>query len=220
MPYRKYKSTKRYSRPGYMNCGKMVYGDAKKALAVARAVKSMVNVELKNFDVQQTAVALTTTPVITQLSNIAQGDTTNSRDGAQVRAKSLEFSALINFNSSGSKTNVRLMLVWDKQTNQAIYGISDLLQDVTVSDVMVTPYNLDNKFRFSVIYDRRFNLTTAKTSINIKRVFRFNKILRYDASTPSIADLTSNSLSLVQWSNEAVNEPNISTFCRLRFVDN
>ena len=58
MPYRK--TYKKNSRPGYKACGRMVYSDAKKALSIARGVRRLINVEIKNFDVQQTSVALTT----------------------------------------------------------------------------------------------------------------------------------------------------------------
>ena len=79
MPARKKVS---YRRPGYRACGRMVYGDAKKALVIAKGVRRLLNVEIKNFDTQFTFVTLGA-PTITQLTNIPRGDTTNERDGAQ-----------------------------------------------------------------------------------------------------------------------------------------
>lgn len=79
MPYKKRSS---YKRPGYKSCGRMVYGDAKKALVLARGIKRLINVEVKNFDTQQNNVVITNVPVIVQLTNIPTGDTTNSRDGS------------------------------------------------------------------------------------------------------------------------------------------
>ncbi len=222
MPYKKtYKYKKKPSRPGYMSCGKMVWGDAKKALAMAQGLKRLVNVEVKNFDVQQTNVPVTDTPVIIQLSNIPQGDTTITRDGAQCKVLALELSLHMLRHSSATGTSVRILLVCDKQTNQAIYLNSDLLDDVTVTDNLVSPYNLDNKFRFTVLFDRVFNLSEGSNSVvDFKRTFRMNKILRFDGNVPFIADLTSNSLSLIQVSNQVTNDPNLTMFSRLRFVDN
>ncbi len=221
MPYKKYYKKRGSARPGYASCGKMVWGDAKKALTLAQGLKRLVNVEIKNHDVQQTVVNLTTTPVIIQLSNIPQGDTTITRDGAQCKVLAIEMNVQIHAVASSSISTVRLLLVCDKQTNQAIYVNTDLLEDVTISDNLVTPLNLDNKFRFNVIWDKVYTLPLNGQSVrNIKKVFRMSKILRFDSSTPSIADLTSNSFSLVQMANEGTNLPTITMFSRLRFVDN
>ncbi len=212
---------KKRTGPGYKACGKMVYSDAKKALGIAKHLKRLVNVEIKNFDVQQTNTTIAGSPVIIQLSNIPQGDTTITRDGAQCKVLALELSIFLTRHSSSTNSTVRLMLVCDKQTNQAIYVNSDLLEDVTIIDGLVTRYNLDNKFRFSVIWDRLFHINEGSSSSkSFKKTFRMNKILRFDGNTPSIADLTSNSLSLVQVSNEATNTPSITMFSRLRYVDN
>ncbi len=221
MPYKKYYKKKTY-RPGYKSCGKMVAGDAYKAYKVAMNLKRLVNVEVKNFDVQQNEVVITSTPVIIQLSNIPRGDTTITRDGAQCKVLAIELSLYLERTPSSITTNVRLMLVCDKQTNQAVYTSADLLEDITLNDNIVSPYNLDNKFRFSVIWDRTFSLPSGGSNAvtNFKRKFRMSKILRFDASTPSIADLTSNSFSLIQMSNEDEFSPEITMFSRIRFVDN
>lgn len=221
MPYRKTYKKKQYRRPGYKSCGKMVWGDAKKALTIASNLKRLVNVEVKNFDVQQQGVALSTTPVIIQLSNIPQGDTTISRDGAQCKVLALELALQMTRHSSSTITTARILLVCDRQTNQAIYLNTDLLEDVTTNDNLVAPYNLDNKFRFTVIMDKVFNLATGSSGVkHFKKVFRMNKIIRFDGNTPSIADLTSSSLSLIQFANESTNTPLITMFSRIRFVDN
>ncbi len=210
----------RYKRPGYMACGKMVFGDAKKALVIAKGLKSLLNVEIKNHDVQTTSAALDQTFDINQLTNIAQGDTTVTRDGAQCKVVAVEFNALIIANDTNPKTAVRLMLVCDKQTNQAIYNIADLLDDSTAVDNIVSPLNLNNKHRFNVIYDRVHYCSLAKPVIHVKRTFKMNLLIRYDGSTPSIADLTQNSLSFNTVSNEATNTPTIAFFHRIRYVDN
>ncbi len=61
---RRYKKKSNGRRPGYVSCGKMVYSDASKALAMAKYLKSVVNVEYKNFDTQTLASAIGQTPAI------------------------------------------------------------------------------------------------------------------------------------------------------------
>ncbi len=213
-------SRSKYRRPSYRSCGKMVLSDGRKALLMASHLKRLVNVEIKNHDVQITGSAITDTAVITQLSNIPQGDTTITRDGAQVKALSLEFVAHLGLNTSGTTTIVRLIIVRDKQTNQAIYTAADLLDDVTSGDQLASPYNLDNKFRFQILHDKVYNLHASNTNQIVKKTFKLNHILRFDGSTPSIADLTSSSYSLLSVGNEITNDPTIVLFSRLRFVDN
>ncbi len=221
MPYKKTYTRKRSYRPGYKACGKMVYSDAGKALRIAAGLKRLVNVEVKNFDVQQTNVGVTSTPAIIQLSNIPQGDTTITRDGAQCKVLALELSLFFTRHVSAFNTSIRILVVCDKQTNQAIYLTTDLMADVTAIDNIVSAYNLDNKFRFTILLDKVFNLSEgSNSSRHYKKVIRMSKILRFDGSTPSIADLPSNSFSLYQVSNEAVNECAVTMFSRLRYVDN
>ncbi len=213
---------KKSYRPGYRACGSMVAGDARKALTIAKSIKRLINVEVKNFDVQLTGTAITDTPLITQLSNIPQGDGVSARDGAQCKMIGLELSFALNQStSSAGGTQIRVMLVQDKQTNQAIYTAADLLEDVTQSDALVSPRNLDNMRRFSVLLDRTWVLNIAGvTNILYKHYFKKDVLLRFDASTPSIADLTQNSMSLLLVGNEVTNDPTITLFARLRYVDN
>lgn len=218
MPYQKKKY--KYKRPGYKACGKMVYADAAKALAIARGVKRLLNVEIKNHDVQQLGIGLTTAPVITQLSNIIQGDTTITRDGSQCKMLGINLNYFIQLGPSGIVTVVRIMLVLDKQTNQAIYLNTDLLEDVTVGDNILSPRNLDNLHRFTILYDQTHNISTARSVVVVKKYIRKEVILRYDASGNDIADLTQNSISLVQMTNVTSAQPLISSFLRLRYVDN
>lgn len=222
MPYVKRKKYSRSSRPGYGRCAKMVYSDASKALTIAKGLHRLLNVEIKNFDVQQTGVSVSQTAVIIQLTNIPQGDTTVTRDGNQAKMLGVDLNYTITVNDTPTipRHLIRIMLVVDKQTNQAIYAIGDLLEDSTGLDNLVSPRNLNNKHRFTILYDRLHNLSIAFSVAHVRKYIKKEVLLRYDASTPSIADLTQNSLSLVQISNGTVNLPTITSFNRVRYVDN
>ncbi len=212
---------KKNYRPGYISCGKMVLTDAQRALKVAMSVKRLLNVEVKNHDVQQTSLVYTDTVTIFQLTNIPRGDTTNTRDGAQCKVVALELSFIITKNVNATVTHTRLMIVQDKQTNQAIYTSADLLEDVTASDVFISPANLDNRRRFNVLYDRKFVMDSVGVeSYIVKKYFKMNMLLRFDAAAADITDLTQNSLSLLLVGSEVTNDPVITFFARVRFIDN
>ncbi len=200
----------------------MVISDASKALALARGVKRLLNVEFKNHDLLQGAVGIPDgVGTIFQLTNIPQGDTGTSRDGANVKITSIYIKGIMILSSSANSTVYRIMLVEDKQTNQAIYSTADLLADTGNVNSLVAPLNLDNQFRFNVLYDQLSVVDDgAKKSLPFKIFKTVNKRLRFDASTPGIGDLRSSSYSLLMISSEPTNTPSMRFFSRFRFVDN
>ncbi len=225
MPYQRRYKKKKYSnnshgRPGYVRCGKMVISDASKALSMVKALKVLVNVEKKNHDIA-TAIGISTTPTILEMTNILQGDTTLQRDGSQCKIISIMVRYLVTQHVTAVSTTLRVMIIHDKQTNQAIYTAADLLVDVTANDALNSPRNLDNMKRFSVLYDRVHSLSdSGRTTSNHRFYKNCNILLRFDNAAAAITSLTQSSISLLLVSNEATNVPNVNIFTRLRFVDN
>lgn len=194
---------------------------ARTAFSMAKKALMALNVEYKCFDVQVTNGPCTTTPAIVQLTNIPQGDTAITRDGNQIKITRNLLRYSISGNSSAADQLIRVMLVLDQQTNQAIYSAADLLQDVSAFDSILSPLNLDNKFRFHVLYDKVHRLTSgANNSVYVNKMFNLQQRIRFDNSTPSIADLTSQSLSFLCVSNQATGSLTVTLFNRIRFVDN
>ncbi len=212
------KARKRYGQ--YKKCAGYVAHDATKALALAKYLKGIVNVEFKQHTVVATA-AISSTPLITQTTNISLGDTTLTRDGSNIKVVGLTFSYLLAQHASAVTTLVRVMVIHDRQTNQAAFSSPNILDDVSTGDAIVSPRNLDHTHRFQVLYDKvhAFSDSGQKTlyrSFNRKMQLK----LRYDADDGTIADLTSSSLALMFLSNEATNTPTITFSHRIRYVDN
>ncbi len=213
---RSYRKSYNYKAKGYGG----YLGTASKALAVAYGIKRLLNVEFKFHDVQATSLQIQNTPVIVQITNIPQGDTSETRDGAQVKLTRLSIKYKF-VGGNAADAMVRIMLIHDKQTNQAIYSASDLLQDVTANDNIVSATNLDNKYRFHVLYNKVVRLSNATNNTVYQEIMKDVDIrLRFDASTPSIADLTSSSLSLLFVSTLTTTAPLLTLFSRVRYVDN
>ncbi len=210
-----------HNKPTYVKCAKMVMSDASKALAMAKYLKGLVNVERKNHDSVGTNVARSSTIAIVNLTSIAQGDTTVTRDGSSCKIVSIDFRYFITQNASAANTLVRVMLVLDKQTNQALYATTDLLADVSTSDSIVSLRNLDNQVRFSVLYDKvhAFSITgRGSSSHKFYKTCQYK--IRFDNAAAAITSNPGLSLSLLVVSNEATNTPLMTHFLRLRFVDN
>ncbi len=215
MPARRRKARRKRGRMQiYGAAGHQLYKDV-------RSLKRLINVEFKFHDVQLTSVAISITPGIVQLSNIAQGDTDVTRDGSQLKVLSIQLAYQIIAHASSTRTFVRVLLVKDKQTNQAIYEASDLLSDVTTQDSIVSPYNRDNRRRFTVLYDKVHTFSEGGSQlVKFGRKFRQDQMLRYDATVGDITDLTQSSYSLMTISNESTNTPVLTVFNRLNYVDN
>ncbi len=220
MPYKK-RYRKRTVRPTYMGCGKMVMSDAQKALAIARGVKALLNVEYKSHTVTAAALAITDSASATNLTLLVQGDTDITRDGSQVKFTSLRFGFTLKSNASATRTNVRIMLVHDKQTNQAQATATQVLQDSTPIDAIISAYNIDNVSRFNILYDKVFSLDPSYIP-TLSRVVhkKLNLKVRYDANAGDVTDLTQDSIFLIMVSDQVTNDPTISHQIRLRYLDN
>jgi hypothetical protein len=193
---------------------------ATKALALARQVKGMVNVEYKKHTVQQTtqAIPYAITPV--PLTIIARGDTDETRDGGKLRIKWYTFNYLLTRDPSSFDTVVRILIILDTQTNQALFSGTDLFQDATIADNLISGLNLDNAGRFRLLYDRT-HVLKADHQVIVRKVYKKCDLpIQYDATTGAIADQTKNSLALCVFSNQSTHIPTISYQFRARFIDN
>lgn len=180
-----------------------------------------LNTEKKCIDVSNSTQAFGQTGTVIQLTNLVQGLTDITRVGSQVKITSAYIQIYLTLNAIAPHSIVRLLLVHDKQTNQAVYATSDLLETVGTASSIVSPLNLDNKFRFQILKDKRYVLSSAGPSNRVVKMFiPLQQLIRYDANAGTIADLSSSSLSLVLISDEATNMPNANYFVRLRYVDN
>lgn len=189
----------------------------KKTLAnkVAKLQRTVGNPERKFIDTQLTSSSITSTPVITQLCNMAQGLTENTRVGSKVVVSGIQLKYFI---TQSTTKHFRLMVVQDKQTNGAIYVAGDLLADATGGDAIVSPVNRDNKNRFKVVYDKMDSVSVAGPASAMRSTFiKLNTPLRYDGNAGDITDLTSSSYSVMAISDASSTA--LTIFVRLFFID-
>ncbi len=216
---RRKRTTRRYKRFAYGAVG--AYYGASLATGLYN-IRHLLNVEKKNFDTELTNGTLPgTTGAIQQLTNIPIGDTVGARDGNQCKLISVYIRGNVRQNASATQTVCRFMLVLDKQTNGAIYTLAQLLNNVTADDNVVSPLNLDNMYRFIVLWDKVITLSDTGSTVKFFKFYKkLDLKLRFDAAAGTIADLTTNSLSIVRIGDEATNLPTVTYSVRLRFVDN
>ena len=216
MVYRKKKTYR--TRPTYKGS---VARDAAKALSMAKALKNLVNIEVKSIDTQATTEASTAAGVRTAINLCAQGLDTDDRIGNSIKLQYVKLDYQLNINASATDSAVRCMVLQDKQADQALPAVAIILQDATSSDNIISPRHKDFKQRLNTLYDKVHILSANGSGKRKGQMYK--KILakvRYDGTTAAITDLETNSLIFLHITDEATNVPTVTWHARVGYVDN
>ncbi len=189
-------------------------------LSALRDLKQMINVEYKQLYIKLTNSLTGTTPAFFSLVQTTQGDQDFERQGNQIKVTQLYWNALIKIHASATATTFRCIILLDKQANGGNPNGSDLLQDNTVDDNIVSPINVDNKFRFKILYNKVAKLSQEHPIQQFKFFKRLQIPIRYSGASNSVANIKTNNLILVLFSDEATNTPTITHSMKTNFVDN
>lgn len=180
-----------------------------------------------------------TTP--SSISTAAQGDGENQRDGRVYYINSVHVNGVVeapaqeDINGAYSDTEVRILLVWDTQTNAAQAQGEEVMSEASTADSYNSFRNLQNSKRFVVLKDKRLKLilsraenSTDSGSLNVNGVtskFSMNKKfkkpikVRCTGTTATVASISDNSLHLycVSTPSGLATAPVISYISRCRF---
>ncbi len=180
-------------------------------------IKSLINTEFKTNDIVA-STTITTTPLISNINGLATGDQFNTRDGRVVRWKSVEVMLNISMHTTPIEDSIRIMVVIDKQPNEIVMVIGDLLTATTMQGLK----NLDGRRRFIILKDTTLDVSVGKgTNITWKWYKKIDmKSIYDDSDAGSIVDLTTNAMYLVLFGTEATNGMTVGRSTRMRFIDN
>ncbi len=171
--------------------------------------------ERKIIDTQLTSSASGTAPGLVQLTNLAQGNTDTTRIGNKIMITGIQFRYLV----TDTVHNVaRVMIIQDKQTNGAIFAATQVLDDISAGDAIVSLRNRDEVKRFRVIHDAVHQISlTGQDSRYVSKFVKLKIPVKYDANAGTIADIVSNSLALMHVSFLASTA--ITAFVRVFYTD-
>lgn len=218
MPYRKRQYGRKYKK-GFKRSGgfsNMTVGQlAKKAYSGVRMLKGIVNSEKKSFD-SALPNPQSSTATITGLSNIAQGDDYNAREGRSILVKSLEYEGTIRMNSSATDTLYRLVLFIDHDNT----GTAPTAAQVGITGVNgMRSSNPVNMKRFTILRDRLIRVTSgANVTFPCNGFHKLSHHVKYDGTAAT--DAVQGSVWTLTVSDQATNTPAISVSTRLRYYDN
>lgn len=165
---------------------------AKKNRADLRNLKSQI--ELKFHDVtSQADVDILQTGNLITLTNMAQGQTDETRNGDKVHAVNLDYRATVKI--SENTDVVRMILIWDKQNK--ITNAGDMMQVSIDNDPrsVLSAFKKDNRQQFLVLKDIVFaenlNFTASKKIRQIHFTRKLNKNIQFEAggTTPLTGSL-------------------------------
>jgi len=182
---------------------------------------------------------ISSTPAKILLNGLVQGSDATQRVGRQIVIK--KFIARLTFvmptvdpaTKPTWPSFVRVMLVYDMQTNATAFTLTDLFNDSTDFAAL---QNLNNRDRFKVIKDKVYSLnksaqfTTDASDMGACRFVKIYKRLNlpttYNAnSTGNVGDIQTGSLYLLVFANGCNNSAtagdqiHMHGYCRIRYAD-
>ncbi len=188
--------------------------------------------ELKfhDLDTDDASIAQNGTIIQGSVNQIAQGTTEITRIGRKCTIKKIHWRFNITLTATTASANtsetVRVILYWDKQTNKAAAGITDILE----SDNFQSFRNLANKGRFRILMDRTYQLKAGsgggdgttedygEDSIDDEFHKDCTIPVEFNAATGAVTEMTTNNVGILLLSKAGA----ITAFegkMRIRFSD-
>jgi len=196
---------------------------AEQAWEGVKYIKSLINVEQKFNDVYVSPATITTSAVVTNLSNIVQGTDVSTRDGDSILAQKLRVKYRAIANNTAGVNLLRVVIFQDRDQR----GVDPAYADLFVSTASaVTGHkqfygNLRNP-RFRFLYDATHTLTQGGNNQIIFHdcVIPIHNHIFYTTTTGVDAANWEGALFLLVVSDDMTNGPQFLGSFRLEFTDN
>jgi len=178
--------------------------------------------EFKSVDLHADNVSCSTTPGIILLNGMTVGSSIEQRVGREVTMRSIQFSYVVRANSAGVDQQVRVALVYDRQTNGAAPAFNDVFDFTNATAAR----KLENRKRFRILYDRTY-VVNAIGEAGSQVARRFYRRLRHpvtfnSGNTGLVSDIATGSFYLLFLSTQAAgtNAALLDYNTRVRYTDN
>lgn len=182
-------------------------------------IKSLINVEKKVLDTNADPTPSNTASIVT-LSNVAQGDDYNQRNGRKIKADSIYLNGQVRIeNTAAKETVLRVIIFIDSESDGETPTAAELLQDGTD---LQSPLNYAYAgTRFKVLMDR-YLLVSSNGPQNkaIKFYRKLGHHVSYLGTGATSGNMGTGNIYMLLMSNEPTNTPTFSYWARFRFIDN
>lgn len=182
---------------------------------IKNVIKSEIHPELKQASTAFSSYALGSTGTVPlSFYGIAQGDTAQTRDGQEIKVKSVHFRGTLYQHASATNTVCRLLLVRD---NQQVADTAPTWTELFEGHRVVSPKSILREGRFSVLSDNLYALGTRTNVININIYKKVNHVVRYNGANST--DMQKGGLYLLCISNEPTNTATLECQSVVRYMD-
>jgi len=200
--------------------------------------------ELKSVDVAANSLKFDSTGTQVLLNGVASGSAFYQRVGRKICMKSLYITGTITPFTSGataiSQSYCRVIVVYDSQANGVAPTWANVIQSYTAggtpSNGVLDQFNLDNRERFRILADRRWDMPgfsgTAVTTVPsgnsssdqvVKMFIKLRNLeVQFSADTAGIGSIATGSIYILSLSDyaPATNYYLMSYTARIRYSDN
>lgn len=182
--------------------------------------------ELKNNDVNFAAQALQLSPTFTLpflVNGVVQGVTGGQRIGRKVNFKSMQYRLSIT-NGTGiaatpSVTQVRVLVLYDRQTNGALPALTEIFSPTATFDALIA---LQESKRWVILSDKTYqNDSTAGSVLSIKCFEKMAMETQYNGAGGVVVDVAYGGIYILIAHNGGAftTAPTVDGNFRLRFTD-
>jgi len=195
-----------------------IYSQAgSQALRDINSLRRFINAEFHYSD-QNATINATTTYSVILLNGLSLGDTSTTRTGQSIKMDRLDLRFYLTANATTVTNLVRVIVVYDKQSNATTMTTADLLVSVSPN----SPYTFGSQNRFTPLYDECFALTYGGLGIITKSLtLPANQHVTFNTGNAgTIADIVTGGLYLLIASKDLANPPDATYWSRLWYVDN
>lgn len=140
--------------------------------------------ELKFVDILTTNNIISTTATFTLINGLVSGATETNRIGRKIMMKSLHFTGRLIPSGNQAAANppgmeyLRMIIVYDRQPNAAVFATADVLQSTdqaaTTATTSLDHFNMSNAERFKIVRDLRISIQQrpmdATLEYNVARI--------------------------------------------------
>ncbi len=191
----------------------------RKAQLAKRVKKLELAGEKRFIDVASGTLQPTTAAVFTLLNGVASGDQAETRSGDQVAWDSLYLRFSANAYTANDNSLIRIMIVYDKQPNLAIFTMTNLLKVTTAILNINSPLDLDQSFRFKVILDKVIKIqNNSAGNVFFKKFINLSPLqTRYKDAGSVITSISTGSIYMLVFGDVALGD--YQWYSRIRWSD-
>lgn len=187
--------------------------------------------ELKYFDVVNTLTPPTGAGTAYCLNQIAQGDDIDERLGEEITCKYLNIRYRIRHLANLSADEVRVVLLWDKQTNglgpvnlTSVSLAQGVFDNSIITNTSLMPLNYRCKDRYTILYDKVSVMNADSTGVNMTKIGKIKCSLggcklKYSATSSLLADIPSRSLFVLIFMQNGDATTSFTLASRLWYTD-